>query len=269
MLQRNTPALETYDVLGVPISAVSLDFASQAIRLWAKDGIGRYVCVRDVHGVMQARRNLALRAIHGDGAMVVPDGMPLVWLGWRAGHAVERTTGTDLMEVVVSSSTPSGLRHYFYGGRPGVAETLKRRFETRAPGVAVVGTESPPFHDLSAEEIRAVADRITSSGAHVVWIGLSTPKQEFLMRRLVDLVPATLVGVGAAFDFLSGTIPRAPLWMQRGGLEWLHRLSQEPRRLWKRYLVLGPQFVVLATWQEVRRTWLDRSPRSSQGAVDG
>ena len=263
MLQRNTPAFETYDVLGVPISVTSLDLASQAIRLWAKDRVGRYVCVRDVHGVMQARRNLAFKAIHHDGAMVVPDGMPLVWLGRRAGHAVERTTGADLMEIVVCSSTPSGLRHYFYGGKPGVAETLKRRFEAEAPGVAVVGTECPPFHELTTAEVQALADRITNSGAHVVWIGLSTPKQEFLMRRLVDSVPATLVGVGAAFDFHSGAVSRAPLWMQRRGLEWVHRLSKEPRRLWRRYLVVAPQFAVLAAWQEVRRTWRDRSPQSA------
>lgn len=238
-------AFDTYRVLGIPISATSLDIASQVIHEWGEDDRPRFVFIRDVHGVMQAQDHADLRDLHDQAAMVTPDGMPLVWLGKLAGKQVSRTCGPDLMERVLMDSGPSGLRHYFYGGKPGVAEALKAHFTSRVPSLRVVGVGTPPFRPLSSEELKATADMLNASEAQVVWIGISTPKQEFLMRDLAPLVSATLIGVGAAFDFHTGTVTRAPKWMQPLGLEWLWRLASEPRRLWRRYLVLAPRFVWL------------------------
>lgn len=236
-------AFATYDVLGVPVSATTLDSASAAIVNWAKDDVGRCVFIRDVHGVMQAQDDAVLMQLHHKAAMVTPDGMPLVWLGRKAGFQVSRTCGPDLMERVLADSPVSRLKHFFYGGKPGVAEQLKTNFELRFPGLDVVGTSTPPFRPLSAAELSEVAREINESGAHVVWIGLSTPKQEHLMHALASNVSATLIGVGAAFDFHTGAVRRAPLWMRGVGLEWSWRLASEPRRLWRRYLIMAPQFV--------------------------
>jgi len=238
-------AFDTYRVLGIPISATTLSTASQVICDWGQDDQARFVFIRDVHGIMQAQDDPELRDLHERAAMVTPDGMPLVWLGRAAGKHVSRTCGPDLMERVLVDSATSGLKHFFYGGKPGVAEALEASFKQRVPSLQVVGVGTPPFRPLSPDELKQTAEVLNSSGAQVVWIGISTPKQEFLIRDLAPLVSATLVGVGAAFDFHTGAVTRAPKWMQPLGLEWLWRLASEPRRLWRRYLVLAPQFVWL------------------------
>lgn len=244
---------ERYDVLGLQISLTSLARASRAIHQWAGDDRGRFVCIRDVHGVMQALADPQLLALHHEAAMITPDGMPLVWLGKRRGLPVERTCGPDLIEQVLRDSEQSGLKHYFYGGKPGIARKLKDRFVAKYPALEVVGTETPGFHVPDDDELKDLADRIRSSRADIVWIGLSTPKQEFLMQRLTPLVSATLIGVGAAFDFHTGAVRRAPEWMQRRGLEWSYRLASEPRRLWRRYLIMAPKFVFALARAKMRR----------------
>ena len=245
-------AFETYRVLGIPISATSLDAASRLIQQWGLDDRSRFVFIRDVHGVMQAQDHDELRALHYQAAMVTPDGMPLVWLGKLAGKSVSRTCGPDLLERVLEDSGATGLKHYFYGGKPGVAEALKNHFIARVPSLQIVGVGTPPFRPLSPEELKADAEAMNASGAQVVWIGISTPKQEFLMRDLAPLVSATLIGVGAAFDFHTGTVSRSPHWMRPLGLEWLWRLASEPRRLWRRYLVMAPRFVWLVMTRSQR-----------------
>lgn len=235
----------TYDVLGVPMSVTTLKTASEAIVRWADDDKARFVFIRDVHGIIQAKGDDRLMRLHQKASMVTPDGMPLVWLGQHGGHSVSRTCGPDLMEMVLLESPRTGLKHFFYGGKPGVAERLKARFEQRAPGLQVVGVNTPPFRPLTHSELIDVATQINSSGADVVWIGVSTPKQEYLMDMLSAHVGTTLIGVGAAFDFHTGSVSRAPKWMQRSGLEWLWRLFSEPKRLWRRYLILAPKFVLL------------------------
>lgn len=232
-----------YDVLGVPISATTLASASSAIHAWAQDDVGRFVCIRDVHGIMQAHDDHELKRLHHDAAMVTPDGMPLVWLGKKAGLAVERTCGPDLMEYVLRDSVQSQLRHYFFGGKDGVALDLKRAFEARFPGLSIVGATTPPFRPLNEHEMSELLADIERSKADVVWIGLSTPKQEYLMRDLAGRTRATLIGVGAAFDFHTGAVSRAPKWMQRAGLEWSWRLLSEPKRLWRRYIIMAPLFI--------------------------
>lgn len=234
----------SYDVLGVPVTVTSLPDATDCILRWKEDGIGRFVCIRDVHGVMRAVDEPRLMDLHGEAAMVTPDGMPLVALGRWRGLPVQRTCGPDLIAHLAEAGQSSGLRHYLYGGAPGVAERLASEFRKRFTDIQIVGVECPPFRpptDREAEETRA---RISDSGADVVWVGLSTPKQEFWMQSNYRHLSATLIGVGAAFDFHTGRVKRAPVWMQRTGLEWLHRLVSEPRRLWRRYLILAPRFVL-------------------------
>ncbi len=244
MASLSDAAARSFDVLGVPVTVTSHARASTTIRSWSQDDRGRFVCIRDVHGIMQARADAGLKALHAEAAMVTPDGMPLVWIGKWRGLPVERTCGPDLIDVVLRDGTGTGLRHFLYGGLPGVAERLRMVFEVRHAGVSIVAAETPPFHEPDDSELRELARLIAESRADIVWVGLPTPKQEYLMRRLAPLVGATLIGVGAAFDFHSGAVPRAPQWMQRSGLEWLFRLASEPRRLWRRYLIMAPRFVV-------------------------
>lgn len=238
-------SMQTYDVLGVPVSVTTLETASDQIHRWAEDRVGRFVIIRDVHGVVQAYDDPAFAELHKRAAMVTPDGMPLVWLARRRGLPVQRTCGPDLFDRLMKDSAKSGLRHYFYGGKPGVVARLKEVFEQRHPGVQVVGIGAPPFRALSDPEVQEIAAALNASRTDVVWVGLSTPKQEFLMARLAPLTTATLIGVGAAFDFHTGRVQRAPRWMQRVGLEFLHRLLSEPRRLWRRYLIMAPRFLWL------------------------
>lgn len=249
--------LPCYDVLGVPISATNLGDASERIENWARDDVGRFVCIRDVASLMTIIDDPALAPIHAEASMITPDGMPLVVVGKLRGVAVERTCGPDLIDRVCARSPQSGIKHYFYGGKDGVAETLANSFAAKYPGLQVAGWETPPFRPLTAEESEALVERIQASGADVVWVGLSSPKQEVWMRDHYKRLPQTLIGVGAAFDFHSGAVQRAPVWMQKSGIEWIHRLMSEPGRLWKRYLVLAPKFVWRVTFGTSRNRELN------------
>lgn len=250
---RNASRLPATRILGVPVSCVNLGGAVETIVKWCLNRDAHYVCVRDVHGIMRSRENTELMALHDKAGMVTPDGMPLVWLARRRGHTeVSRACGADLMDALCGASVSHGLRNYFYGGKPGVAELLADTLALRYPGLQVAGTSTPPFRPLAPEEDEITTAEIIQSAPHIVWVGLSTPSQEFWMRDHVGLITgAVLIGVGAAFDFHTGEVKRAPGWMQRSGLEWLHRLFSEPRRLWRRYLVLAPKFVWYA-WREER-----------------
>ncbi len=233
------------DVLGVRVSAIDPPTALATFDGWIRRGERRYVCVSGVHGVMESLRDPALRAIHNAAGLVTPDGMPLVWLSRLAGHTrAARVYGPDLMLAACAHGVARGWRHYFYGGGDGVPELLAERLRARVPGLEVVGTYSPPFRALSTDEDDAVVTRINATGADVVWVGLSTPKQErWMAAHRERLAAPVLVGVGAAFDFHAGLKRQAPRWMQRSGLEWAFRLASEPRRLGRRYLVNNPLFV--------------------------
>jgi N-acetylglucosaminyldiphosphoundecaprenol N-acetyl-beta-D-mannosaminyltransferase len=201
--------------------------------------------------VMESKRDKQLRRIHNDAGLVTPDGMPLVWLSRLHGHDhAERVYGPDLMLALCEHSLSKGYKHYFYGGGEGVHERLAKNLQQRFPGLRVVGGYSPPFRSLTREEDEQVAQSINAADPDIVWIGLSTPKQERWMAEHVGRLTApVLIGVGAAFDFHSGLKKQAPRWMQRGGLEWLFRLATEPGRLWRRYLVNNPLFVLLVLQQ--------------------
>jgi N-acetylglucosaminyldiphosphoundecaprenol N-acetyl-beta-D-mannosaminyltransferase len=236
------------DVLGVEISAVDPADAAELIGEWIVVGQPHYVCVTGVHGVMESQRDEELRKIHNASGMTVPDGMPLVWLGHRAGAAwMQRVYGPDLMLAICGGGVDKGLRHFFYGGGDGVATLLSDRLMRKFPGLKVAGMHTPPFRDLTTSESADVVDQIEQSDADVVWVGLSTPKQERFMAAHVDrLSKAQLLGVGAAFDMHAGLLRQAPSPVQKVGMEWAFRLALEPRRLWKRYAKNNPTFVRLA-----------------------
>jgi N-acetylglucosaminyldiphosphoundecaprenol N-acetyl-beta-D-mannosaminyltransferase len=239
------------NILGVGVSAIDMEMALRAIDEWITHRNPHYVCVTGVHGVMESQRDHTLRQIHNRAGMVTPDGMPLVWLSHLRGfRQVERVYGPDLMLAVSQRSVEKGYRHFVYGGAPGVAESLATRLQARFHGLQIVGIEAPPFRSLTPAEDRAVEERINAVRPDIVWVGLSTPKQErWMASHIGRLTAPVLIGVGAAFDFHAGRKKQAPRWMQHSGLEWLFRLATEPRRLWRRYLINNPWFLWLVLHQ--------------------
>lgn len=240
------PQSARFPVLGVQVDAVQIPDAIARMERWIDERRGsRYVAVTGMHGISESRLDPEFRTILGRAGMVVPDGMPLVWLGKFRGHRMRRRVyGPELMLEFCAATDARGLRHFFYGGAEGVADTLAARMQERFPGLVVAGTYCPPFRPLTPEEDADVVARINSARADVVWVGLSTPKQERWMHAHRHLLEApVMVGVGAAFDMHSGRLKQAPVWMREHGLEWFYRLVQEPRRLWRRYIVLGSRFV--------------------------
>jgi N-acetylglucosaminyldiphosphoundecaprenol N-acetyl-beta-D-mannosaminyltransferase len=237
-----TPA--RVDILGVGVSATTMAATLELIEGWIARREPRYVCVSGMHGVMESQRDARLREVHNSADLVTTDGMSLVWVCKLKGcPAVERVYGPDLMLALCQRSPSRGYRHFFYGAAPGVLSALSERLSARFPGLHIAGSYAPPFRPLTPEEDEDVVRRILEARPDVVWVGLSTPKQEHWMADHVErLGGPVLIGVGAAFDFHAGTKRQAPRWMQRNGLEWLFRLSSEPRRLARRYLVNIPLF---------------------------
>jgi N-acetylglucosaminyldiphosphoundecaprenol N-acetyl-beta-D-mannosaminyltransferase len=258
------------NILGVLVSAVAMDEALRLIEDWIDTGERQYVTVSGVHGLMESQRDEALRGIHNAAGMVTPDGMPLVWLSRLKGHAgVDRVYGPDLMLACCERSVRRGYSHYLYGGGPGVPERLADRLRVRLPGIKIVGCHSPPFRPLTPGEDEAIVRQINEANPDIVWVGLSTPKQERWMAAHRQSVWApVLIGVGAAFDLHAGLKPQAPYWMQRSGLEWLFRLLTEPRRLWRRYLINNPLFLWYLLRQAIapERYRMPHSPNGSDGS---
>ncbi len=250
-----------FNVLGTGVSALSLDQARDLVlTARGRKQLG-YVCCATAYNVNLARTDAALRAAYHQSLLTTPDGMPLVWLGrWHGHKEITRVYGPDLMLAVCDAGRAAGLTHYFYGGAEGVAEELRAKLTARFPGLQVIGTFTPPFRPLNTVEAAAVRADIAAKKPDVIWVGLSTPKQEKFMAEFAPTLDAgLLIGVGAAFDFLSGRVLQAPRWMQRSGLEWLHRLGTEPGRLWKRYLIHSPLFVLrtLAQLTGLRKYQID------------
>jgi N-acetylglucosaminyldiphosphoundecaprenol N-acetyl-beta-D-mannosaminyltransferase len=246
------------NILGVGVSAVNMETAIERIDGWIDARDLRYVCVCPVHSIMECRRSEEVRHIFNAAGMVTPDGMPVVWVSRLSGHPeVRRVYGPDLMLAVLSRQRHS---HFFYGGGPGVALRLAERMKRRFSDLDVAGTCEPPFAPLDELCTPEAAELINRSGADVVWVGMSSPKQDEWMARMRPLLKApVLIAVGAAFDFHTGTVRQAPVWMQRSGLEWLFRLAMQPRRLWRRYLIDNPWFL----WElALQKLHLKRFPYS-------
>ena len=239
------------DVLGVGVSAVTMRSALAEVARWIDAGHSTYVCVTTVHTVMACQSDPELRDIHNRSGLTLPDGMPMVWAAkWAGFSGTSRVAGPDLMPLACEAGIPHGWRHFFLGGREGEPERLAEGLARRFPGLRVAGTHSPPFMPFDEWDNDQIAALVNAASPNIVWVGLGGVKQEKWMAGMVGRLPAcVLVGVGAAFDFELGHIIRAPRWMQRGGLEWLHRLASEPRRLAGRYLKLNPRFV----WRVLRQ----------------
>ena len=238
--------IERVNVLGVGISVINLPSALAAISDALQVRRKGYICVTGVHGVMEAQKDAVFRRILNQALLCTPDGMPMVWTGRLRGHReMSRVYGPDLMLDVCAWSEKHPCRHFFFGGVPGVADKLRDDLTKRFPNLQVVGCYTPPFRALNAGEQGQLEEMVRAARPDILWVGLSTPKQEKFMAEFLPRLDVTLmVGVGAAFDFHSGRIKQAPRWMQRSGLEWFFRLCQEPRRLAKRYLRNNPRFAL-------------------------
>lgn len=246
-------SLKWTNVLGVRVSAVNLKSATGLIEKAIEDGRKEYVCVRDAHGVVRCQKDPELRSIHNRAFLVTPDGMPLVWALKHAGHVEsDRVYGPDLMLSVFTAGSSKGLRHFLYGATAETLEQLQARLLAKFPQARIVGSYAPPFRQLSTQEEADIADQLNRSGADIIWVGLSSPKQELWMARMRDRLEAPmLIGVGAAFDFHAGLKRQAPRIIQRSGFEWVFRLLCEPRRLWRRYALVVPTFISLTAFQRL------------------
>lgn len=242
------------NVLGVGISAIGMQDAVRLVDAHVQAGEKGYICVTGVHGVMESQRNRHLLRILNRATITSPDGMPTVWVGRIQGHRkMGRVYGPDFMLEICRLSLRKGYTHFLYGGKEGVAEKLRASLRSRFPGIRVVGTYTPPFRPLNCEEEEDLINRLDDLKPDFIWVGLSTPKQEKFMAEYLDRLNARLmIGVGAAFDIHTGNIADAPNWMKSSGLQWLHRLLQEPRRLWRRYLINNPMFIIKIVLQLLR-----------------
>jgi len=244
-------SLERHSILGVRVIAEPLSATLDAVdEVLASDGRRSHcLCPTGVHGVVEAHNDELFRRILNEAKFNIPDGMPLVRLCQRAGFPkAERTFGPDVMWLVLERSRTVGSRHFFYGGKEGVAKELAQRAVEHFPGLQVSGWFSPPFRPLTETEKVDLANRINESGSDVVWVGLSTPKQERWAWEMRERLNVKLIcTVGAAFDYHTGSVVSAPQWMKTASLEWAFRLAQEPKRLWRRYLEIVPKFLYLVT----------------------
>jgi N-acetylglucosaminyldiphosphoundecaprenol N-acetyl-beta-D-mannosaminyltransferase len=233
------------DVLGVHIAPIVMEDALGHLAKQLRDGQKGYVCLAGVHGIMEAHRNPDLRSAYADSILTAPDGMPTVWVGrWKGHRTMRRTSGPDLMLEVLSRPEFAGCTHFLYGGKQNVALELKASLESRIPGVRIIGVYTPPFRALTPEEELDFIQTISTLKPDIVWVGISTPKQErFMQRMLPHLDTRLMFGVGAAFDFHTGRIKDCPNWVKSAGLQWLDRLLQDPKHLWKRYLRNNPAFL--------------------------
>lgn len=239
-------------VIGARIDVLSWADALQRIHAWATLRESRCVCICNAHSVVTASQDPAFAQALEQADMATPDGAPVAWMLRRQGHpGQQRINGPDLMWRYCQQAAQRGEPMFLYGSTPSTLETLERRLVAELPGLVIAGRLSPPFRPLTPAEDEADVAAINASGAGLVWVSLGCPKQELWMAAHAGRVRAVMIGVGAAFDFHAGTVSRAPAWMRQNGLEWLHRLASEPRRLWRRYLVTNTLFVLGA----LRQLW--------------
>jgi len=237
---------DSFRVLGVKVDALQIPQVVQQIETWIlRREACCYIAVTGMHGVMEAQHDAEFKMVLNSAALVVPDGMPLVWLGRLRGFRLARRVyGPELMLSVCERTAPGGARHFFFGGAPEVPEKLAQSLRDRFPGLNVVGAYSPPYRPVTLEEDEEIIAAINAAAPDVLWVGLSTPKQEKWMYAHCDrLRVPVLIGVGAAFDINSGMKQQAPIWMREHGMECFFRLIQEPQRLWRRYILYGSQFI--------------------------
>jgi N-acetylglucosaminyldiphosphoundecaprenol N-acetyl-beta-D-mannosaminyltransferase len=251
---RELLALQRANVLGVGVHAIDMRQAIEVIESAVRNNTKGYVCVTGVHGVIEAQDDAEFASILRHAMLVTPDGTPTVWIGrWQGFSGMHRVFGPDLMWELCRGSVAKGHTHFFYGGAEGVAQQLRERCSTVFPGIRIVGTYTPPFRRLNAHEERELEGKFATANPDITWVGLSTPKQErFMAEYLPRLATKIMIGVGAAFDLHTGRMKDSPQWAKQAGLQWAHRLFQDPGRLWKRYLTNNPRFMWKIAMQLMR-----------------
>jgi len=239
------------NVLGVEIDAFNLEQVLARIAHALEVRRKGYVCLVGVHGVMECQRDPAVAKAIANAELTVPDGMPTVWMGRHQGHTdMQRIAGPDLMLEVLSRDEFRGRTHFLFGGKEGIAAELRDKLMLRYPELKIAGTYTPPFGPMSPEQDEEFRTMIKRTQPDIIWVGISTPRQEFFMAQYLPLLDTTLMfGVGAAFDFHTGRITDCADWIKRAGLQWLHRLLQDPKHLWKRYMRNNPLFLFYAFLQ--------------------
>ncbi len=250
------PPYPRFNILGVGVSALKLDQAVEQIARWIEQRDRTYVVVCPVYTVMQCQERPVLCRMVNQAGMVAPDGMPLVFLGRWMGYQLDRVYGPDLMLAFSEAAAQRGYTSFYYGGAEGAAERLADVLAERFPGLRNVGTYCPPFRTLTPEEESKIVEQINAANPDIVWVGIGSTRQEEWMATFRDrLMAPVLIGVGVAFDIHTGRVPQAPRWMQRAALEWLFRLFIEPRRLWRRYLIYNPLFVlyIILQWLGLKK----------------
>ena len=249
--QKTMPSEPRINILGVGVSVLTMESALQKIESLLDRGEQGYICVTGAQGIIEAQDDEAYRSILNAAFLSTPDGMPTVWLGRYHGFKeMGRVYGPALMLALCGKSVAKGYRHFLYGGRPGVVEKLRKELVRKFPGLNIVGTYTPPFRPLNVGEENELIAQMQEAKPDIFWCGLGAPKQERFMAAYKDRLPVKLmIGVGAAFDFLSGTTREAPQWVLRSGLTSIYRICQEPRRLGPRYLVNNPRFMWLTFLQ--------------------
>ncbi|MCP4674743.1 MAG: WecB/TagA/CpsF family glycosyltransferase [Deltaproteobacteria bacterium] len=241
---------ETVNILGLDVAVLDFVTSIEIIETMACRDEGGFISFSNAHTSMMAYFLDEYRDLSKRADIVLADGMPVVWTARFLGYRnCSRVSGPNLMEEVLARSPGSGLSHFFYGAGEGVPEKLKEKYTSRYPGLVVAGAYSPPFGPLTDAEDAEITERINSSGADILWVGLGSPAKERFIVSHLERLRCVQVSVGAGLDFLSGNKPRAPELIQNAGLEWAFRLSTEPRRLWKRYASTNPVFTALVACQ--------------------
>lgn len=242
--------IPSVNILGVNISAIDMKWLLSFVTGHVKELSGDYICVSNVHTTVTAYEDEQYRAIQNGGILAIPDGGPLSSLGRKRGAKnMSRTTGPSFMGEILKLSLEQGYRHFFYGSTPETLEKLHKSLEKDFPGLQISGMYSPPFRPMTEEEDIRIIEMINATSPDFLWVGLGAPKQEIWMADHQGRVKGMMVGVGAAFDYFAGNIKRAPEWMQKANLEWLYRLVQDPKRLFKRYFLTNSKFI----WHAVVR----------------
>lgn len=232
------------NIMGVNLAAINMEWLIDYTKKNIKKLSGNYLCVSNVHTTVMSFDDKAYCAVQNGGIMAIPDGGPLSSVGRKRGFTqMERTTGPDYLKEILRISEKENYRHFFYGSTEETLEKLRKHLAEEYPNLQVAGMYSPPFRALSKEEDQQIIEMINESHADFVWVGLGAPKQEYWMADHQGKIRGFMVGVGAAFDYLAGNISRAPMWMQKANLEWLYRLMQEPKRLFKRYFYTNTKFI--------------------------
>lgn len=236
---------KTYNILGVQVAITNMEKTLRFLEENLEELRGNYICVSNIHTTVMAFEDKKYRLIQNNAAAVLPDGKPLSVIEKKQGgfKEAEKVSGPDLMPEIFKLSEKTGYRHFFYGSTEKTLELLRNNLLSRYPKLQITGMYAPPFRQLTVKEDEEIIKKINEFGADFLWVGLGAPKQEIWMAEHKDKIQAVMIGVGAGFDFHAGVVKRAPVWMQKCGLEWLYRLSQDPKRLWKRYMVTNSKFI--------------------------